>query len=143
MATCQVSWYFSFTKSALSVWSYLFRRQRSVIYAGGFAIYRCRFWIKLEKMFFKLTAHDSFPSSPKLRSVGPSSERSFLFLRSYEGPTLKTLNFTIRIGSTSTILYFDLYLYSACLHRTEQSCAGVRADRILLKNYYNYNYNYN
>ena len=30
-----------------------------------------------------------------------------------EGPTLETLNYTIRIGSTPTILYFDLYLYSA------------------------------
>ena len=30
-----------------------------------------------------------------------------------EGPTLETLDFTIRIGSTPTFLYFDLYLYSA------------------------------
>ena len=30
-----------------------------------------------------------------------------------EGPTLETLDHTIRIGSTPTILYFDLYLYSA------------------------------
>ena len=36
----------------------------------------------------------------------------FLFL-SDEGPTLETLDFTIRIGSTPTFLYFDLYLYSA------------------------------
>ena len=27
--------------------------------------------------------------------------------------TLETLDFTIRIGSTPTFLYFDLYLYSA------------------------------
>ena len=27
-----------------------------------------------------------------------------------EGPTLETLDYTIRIGSTPTILYFDLYL---------------------------------
>ena len=27
---------------------------------------------------------------------------------------LETLDYTIRIGSTPTILYFDLYLYSAC-----------------------------
>ena len=32
----------------------------------------------------------------------------FLFL-SDEGPTLETLNYTIRIGSTPTFLYFDLY----------------------------------
>ena len=36
----------------------------------------------------------------------------FLFL-SDEGPTLETLDYTIRIGSTPTFLYFDLYLYSA------------------------------
>ena len=30
-----------------------------------------------------------------------------------EGPTLETLDFTIRIGSTPTFLYFDLYLYFA------------------------------
>ena len=36
----------------------------------------------------------------------------FLFL-SDEGPTLETLDYTIRIGSTPTFLYFDSYLYSA------------------------------
>ena len=36
----------------------------------------------------------------------------FLFL-SDEGPMLETLDYTIRISSTPTILYFDLYLYSA------------------------------
>ena len=36
----------------------------------------------------------------------------FLFL-SDEGPMLETLDHTIRIGSTPTFLYFDLYLYSA------------------------------
>ena len=36
----------------------------------------------------------------------------FLFL-SDEGPMLETLDYTIRIGSTPTLLYFDLYLYSA------------------------------
>ena len=29
------------------------------------------------------------------------------------GPMLETLDFTIRIGSTPTFLYFELYLYSA------------------------------
>ena len=33
----------------------------------------------------------------------------FLFL-SDEGTTLETLDYTIRIGSTPTFLYFDLYL---------------------------------
>ena len=36
----------------------------------------------------------------------------FLFL-SDEWPMLETLDHTIRIGSTPTFLYFDLYLYSA------------------------------
>ena len=36
----------------------------------------------------------------------------FLFL-SDEGPMLEMLDYTIRIGSTPTFLYFDLYLYSA------------------------------
>ena len=30
-----------------------------------------------------------------------------------EGPTLETLDYTIRIGSTPTFLYFNLYLHSA------------------------------
>ena len=30
-----------------------------------------------------------------------------------EGPMLETLDYTIRIGSTPTFLYFDLYVYSA------------------------------
>ena len=34
-------------------------------------------------------------------------------LLSDEGPMLETLDYTIRIGSTPTIVYFDLYLYSA------------------------------
>ena len=36
----------------------------------------------------------------------------FLFL-SDEGSMLETLDYTIRVGSTPTFLYFDLYLYSA------------------------------
>ena len=36
----------------------------------------------------------------------------FLFLSDKE-LTLDTLDYTIRIGSTPTFLYFDLYLYSA------------------------------
>ena len=36
----------------------------------------------------------------------------FLFF-SDEGPMLETLDHTIRIGSTPTFLYFDLYLHSA------------------------------
>ena len=36
-----------------------------------------------------------------------------LALLSDEGPTPKTLDFTIRIGSTPTFSYINLYLYSA------------------------------
>ena len=36
-----------------------------------------------------------------------------VFFLSDEGPMLETLDYTIRIGSTPTFLYFDLYLYSA------------------------------
>ena len=43
--------------------------------------------------------------------VVPNSKDG-LFL-SDEGPMLETLDYTMRIGSTPTILYFDLYLYSA------------------------------
>ena len=38
--------------------------------------------------------------------------RKTVFL-SDEGPMLETLDYTIRIGSTPTFLYFDLFLYSA------------------------------
>ena len=45
-------------------------------------------------------------------SIGPSSEILIIFLfLSDEGPMLETLVYTIRIGSTPTFLYFDLYLY--------------------------------
>ena len=48
-------------------------------------------------------------------SVGPSSERNKEKHSCFsdEGPTLETLDFTIRIGSTPTFLYFDLYLKTA------------------------------
>ena len=38
----------------------------------------------------------------------------FLFL-SNEGPMLETLDYTIRVGSTPTFLYFDLFLYVSLL----------------------------
>ena len=37
----------------------------------------------------------------------------YILFLSDEGPTLETLDYTIRIGSTPTFLYFDLYFYSA------------------------------
>ena len=54
-----------------------------------------------------------------------------LFL-SDEGPMLETLDHTIRIGSTPTFLYFDLYLYSAYtahyvqvkLNLTQSTCSS-------------------
>ena len=38
-----------------------------------------------------------------------------------EGPMLETLDYTIRIGSTPTFLYFDLYL-SVCLSVYLSTC---------------------
>ena len=47
-------------------------------------------------------------------SVGPSSEKNMRTVSgSDEGPTLETLEFTIRIGSIPTFSHFDLYLYAA------------------------------
>ena len=51
--------------------------------------------------------------------MGPSSlerktslrEKTFFLFD--EGPMLETLDYTIRIGSIPTFLYFDLYFYSA------------------------------
>ena len=49
-----------------------------------------------------------------LHSVFKGSYNSILlWLFPDEGPMLETLDHTIRIGSTPTFLYFDLYLYSA------------------------------
>ena len=47
-----------------------------------------------------------------------------LFL-SDEGPMLETLDYTIRIGSTPTFLYFDLYLYSAYAAHYVYICLDV------------------
>ena len=44
----------------------------------------------------------------------------FLFL-SDEGPMLEMLDHTIRIGSTPTFLYFDLYISLLCLRSTLRS----------------------
>ena len=49
-------------------------------------------------------------------SIGPSSERNKILFLSDEGPMLDTLDYTIRIGSTPTFLYFDSYLYSAFIN---------------------------
>ena len=38
---------------------------------------------------------------------------NYILFLSDEGPMLETLDYTIRIGSTPTFLYFNLYLYSA------------------------------
>ena len=48
-----------------------------------------------------------------IRRVIVLCSREYLLFLSDEGPMLETLDYTIRIGSTSTFLYFDLYLYSA------------------------------
>ena len=48
-----------------------------------------------------------------------------------EGPMLETLDYTIRIGSTPTILYFDLYLYSAyAAHYVYYNLEGYFKERL-------------
>ena len=75
-------------------------------------------WYEIGQAVEKKTKLDSrLPTSrKKCRAVQAStrkvSPQGFLFL-SDEGPMLETLDHTIRIGSTPTFLYFDLYLYSA------------------------------
>ena len=49
------------------------------------------------------------------RAQGPSSERK------NEGPTLETLDFTIRTSSTPTFSYFNLYLYSTTPRLSQQN----------------------
>ena len=51
---------------------------------------------------------------------------TYLFL-SDEGPMLETLDYTIRIGSTATFLYFDLYLYSTHTTFLLHINTGIRA----------------
>ena len=67
-------------------------------------------------------------------SVGPSSERnrkkfSFIFFPNLfppdEGPTLETLDFTIRIGSTPAFSYFDVYLYSTYAAHCVYICSSI------------------
>ena len=53
----------------------------------------------------------------------------FLF-HSDEGPTLETLGFTIRIGSTPTFSYFDLYLYSAYAGKLRLPLLHLSADEM-------------
>ena len=48
---------------------------------------------------------------------------------------LETLDYTIRIGSTPTILYFDLHLYSAyAAHYYYYYSIGIHAAKIAGKN---------
>ena len=49
------------------------------------------------------------------RRIDDTATANYMYLSVtiYEGPTLETLDFTIRIGSTPTFLHFNLYLYSA------------------------------
>ena len=52
------------------------------------------------------------------RETNDTHMRKEWFL-SDEGPMLETLAYTIRIGSTPTFLYFELYLYSAYIDRAD------------------------
>ena len=46
-----------------------------------------------------------------LRRQSGNTNRNIKRFLSDEGPMLETLDHTIRIGSTPTFLYFDLYIY--------------------------------
>ena len=50
---------------------------------------------------------------PTLIPVLPTLMPTLIPFLSDEGPMLETLDYTICIGSTPTLLYLDLYLYSA------------------------------
>ena len=50
----------------------------------------------------------SYRNTKSLRTANTDS-----IVLSDEGPMLETLDYTIRIGSTPTLLYFDVYIYSA------------------------------
>ena len=56
------------------------------------------------------TVNDIHKCKSKYKKVGVLPIR---IVWSNEGPMLETLDHTIRIGSTPTFLYFDLYLHSA------------------------------
>ena len=47
-----------------------------------------------------------------------------------EGPTLKMLDYAIRIGSTPIFLYFDLYLYIKSCIADIESEVGLLFDHI-------------
>ena len=61
-------------------------------------------------MILEMFVHAGLSAAPCLAMRSPVTIGFFL---SDEGPMLETLDYTIRIGSTPTFLYFDLYLYSA------------------------------
>ena len=47
-------------------------------------------------------------------------------------PTFETLDFTIRIGSTPTFLYFDLYLKILCLCSTLQNSINNLISKLIM-----------
>ena len=71
----------------------------------------------------------------------------YFLLRSDEGPMLETLDFTIRIGSTPTFSYFDLYLNTAyaahyvhiCICAPGAQFAFFGTQHSFLSNYSNFN----
>ena len=47
-----------------------------------------------------------------------------------KGPTLETLDFTIRVGSTPTLFYFDLYFMTGPLEIQPTNISGLTKDPI-------------
>ena len=54
--------------------------------------------------------HQAVSARGKLGSRAKDSREVTQVFFSDEGPTLETLDYTVRIGSTPTFLYFDLLL---------------------------------
>ena len=71
-------------------------------------------YLKNKSKYKKVGVLPTWKVKSNVSSVDPSSERN-MFL-SHEGPTLETLDFTMRISSTPTYLYLDLHLNTAAYY---------------------------
>ena len=94
-----------------------------------------RLWIlKFSGGTWTLTPLESRPPYFSKDSVGPHCLRSVLYYMflSHEGPTLDTFDHTLRIGSTPTFLYFDLYLYTLPRQQTTFISTFIQPFHILI-----------
>ena len=63
----------------------------------------------IKRLRLNLAAMHGAVNTPHVNRECTESERKPLSECSDEGPTIETLDFAIRISSTPTFLYFDLY----------------------------------